>query len=358
MQDIIVFGRGKYFAQKEKNRKDYNIIAFLDNSVPNKIYWDEYECFVYNPKYWSELPSVPILCMSIHFIEMWKQLIDLGVDCERIKFAIGGAPYYYEYEKELFGNGEKIVALKDHLEYIMQETKYSFVSVIEWKKIVQSQICLKRKEISDFRNFHIVPVSRKFGAERGFAVDRVYIEDFLSRYKEDVRGIAMEIESDAYIKKFGGNKVTSQIIIHVKGWENTLKANLETGEGLYENMVDCFICTQTLQYIYHLDKAVENIYKLLRPNGVALITVPGIKSLSQYHDQNWGEWWSFTRRSVNRLFSEVFGEDNVQIDSYGNVKTAMAFLYGLCKEDMTEDDFIYNDEQFPFLITARVLKRL
>lgn len=90
---------------------------------------------------------------------------------------------------------------------------------------------------------------------------------------------------------------------------------------------------------------------------MALITVPGIKSLSQYHDENWGEQWSFTERSIDRMFSDEIGKEQVQVRSYGNVKVSMAFLYGLCKEDMQNEDFEYNDRQFPFIIAARVVKK-
>lgn len=102
--------------------------------------------------------------------------------------------------------------------------------------------------------------------ERGKAVDRVYIEKFLEANLEDIRGTVMEIESDDYIKQFGGNRVTEEIILHVKGWggKNVLKGNFETGEGLKEDMVDCLICTQTLQYIYDLRSAAHNICKILK----------------------------------------------------------------------------------------------
>ena len=202
------------------------------------------------------------------------------------------------------------------------------------------------------------PINNRFGRDLGTPIDRIYIENFLEKNRTDIFGSVMEIESDDYIKRFGGENVENGIILHVKGWGkgNVIKGDFETGEGLEKNMVDCLICTQTLQYIYKLKEAVKNIHKILKPDGVALITVPGVKSLSIYHDSMWGEYWSFTKKSIFKMFGEVFGEENVVVDSYGNVKTATAYLYGLSAEMLNIQDFEYNDYNVPFIVTARVKK--
>ena len=59
-----------------------------------------------------------------------------------------------------------------------------------------------------------------------------------------------------------------------------------------------------------------------------------------------------------RLFSDVFGENNVEVNSYGNVKAATAYLYGLPAECLTKEELNYNDKQFPFIISAKVRKNV
>ena len=39
------------------------------------------------------------------------------------------------------------------------------------------------------------------------------------------------------------------------------------------------------------------------------------------------------------------------------VKIAVAYLYGLCAQDLNSRDFDYNDEMYPFLLTVRVKRR-
>ncbi len=51
-------------------------------------YSEEFGGEVYPPESWDELPEYPILCMSVHFLEMWKQLISFGVPAERIILGI------------------------------------------------------------------------------------------------------------------------------------------------------------------------------------------------------------------------------------------------------------------------------
>jgi hypothetical protein len=44
----------------------------------------------------------------------------------------------------------------------------------------------------------VTPFSRRFGSDRGFPVDRYYIERFLVAHAHDVRGRVLEIKDDYY----------------------------------------------------------------------------------------------------------------------------------------------------------------
>lgn len=167
----------------------------------------------------------------------------------------------------------------------------------------------------------------------------------------------MEVANNNYTLMFGGQRVEKSIISHVMGWgKDAIKVNFETGEGIVENSIDCLICTQTLQYIFDLPQAMKNIYKALKPNGVALITVPGIKPLCEYDSNLWGEYWSFTVKSMDRLCNSIIDKSNYLVKQYGNSKVAVAYLYGVCVEEIDIKDLEYYDEQYPFIITARIKK--
>lgn len=45
------------------------------------------------------------------------------------------------------------------------------------------------------------------------------------------------------------------------------------------------------------------------------------------------------------------------MNSYGNVKTVVAMLYGLCIEDLLRDASDYDDEQFPIIFCVVLRKK-
>ena len=145
-------------------------------------------------------------------------------------------------------------------------------------------------------------------------------------------------------------------VLHVNGWgDNVIKTNLVTGEGIEEDMLDCLICTQTIQFIFDLDKAIKNIVRLLKTGGCALITAHGIAQISLYDYRNWGEYWRFTEKTFQKIAEGLDIKEYI-VNSYGNVKAATAMLYGMCYEDLPKSVFEYDDEQYPIIICLKILK--
>lgn len=184
---------------------------------------------------------------------------------------------------------------------------------------------------------HVEPVSRRFGCERGMPIDRRYIEGFLAANAARIRGRAMEIAAPDYIRRFGGGRVTHVEVLHATA-DNpaaTLIGDLSRPETLPEDHLDCFICTQTLNFIYDFRGAIRGLHRILKPGGTALVTLAGISQISRYDMDRWGDYWRFTSLSAARAFGEVFGAD-VAVTTYGNALAACAFLQGLAVEDLPE----------------------
>ena len=50
----------------------------------------------------------------------------------------------------------------------------------------------------DFGSFRrLIPISRLWGFDRGLPIDRFYIERFLSRHHQDIRGNVLEVGADS-----------------------------------------------------------------------------------------------------------------------------------------------------------------
>lgn len=201
------------------------------------------------------------------------------------------------------------------------------------------------------------PINRHWGCERGQPVDRYYIDQFLSRQAADIRGRVLEVGDDSYTRKFGGERVTQRDILHVTAGNPiaTVVADLSDADHVPSDTFDCIILTQTLHLIYDVRAAMRTLHRILRPDGVLLLTVPGI---SQTTDENWRDswYWSFTVPSLTRLAGEFFPEGSFQVGSHGNVLSAVAFLHGLAQQELRPGELGAHDRDFPVVVTLRAVK--
>jgi SAM-dependent methyltransferase len=206
----------------------------------------------------------------------------------------------------------------------------------------------------------VTPISRKWGCDRGRPIDRYYIERYLSTHSVDIKDHVLEIGDPNYTRRFGSSRVTRSDVLDVaEGNPNaTLVGDLTCAEHIPSDNFDCVILTQTLQYIFDLRAAIKTLFRILKPGGVALVTVPGISKRSAHSDEysSYHWHWSFTIMSAKRLFEEIFPENNVWVDAYGNVLTAMAFLEGLATEELRREELDYYDPAYPVTIAVRAVK--
>ena len=202
------------------------------------------------------------------------------------------------------------------------------------------------------------PVARNFGHYRGTSVDRFYIEEFLKENQSLIKGTVLEIANNTYTKKFGTN-VTSYEVLHYDSKNNkaTIVGDLTKPETLPLNKIDCFICTQTLNFIYDFKAAIKGSFHLLKPGGVMLCTVAGLCQISRYDMDRWGDFWRFTTKSIQLSFEEVFGKE-VIVNTYGNVLSATALLQGIPVEELTSEELLFRDDDYQVVITIVATKPL
>jgi hypothetical protein len=91
---------------------------------------------------------------------------------------------------------------------------------------------------------------------------------------------------------------------------------------------------------------------------VVLATGGGITKASAPDMQRWGDYWRFTSMSARRLFEESFPADQLSVQSYGNVLTATAFLYGLAAEELSREEMDTCDPNFEVTIGVKAVKPL
>lgn len=203
----------------------------------------------------------------------------------------------------------------------------------------------------------LTPISDNWGFDRGTPVDRHYVEQFLAEHEEDVRGHVLEVGDDRYTRQFGGTRIASSDVLHVKGGRGvTMVGDLTRPDDFEPNRFDCVLLVQTLQFVDDPEAVVRSVHRLLTPGGVALATFSGITRVSPHDVERWGHYYNLTRFSAERLFEGVFGTDRVEVETAGNVFTATAFLYGIAAEELPEEALSRHDPDFGVLILVRAEK--
>ncbi len=202
-----------------------------------------------------------------------------------------------------------------------------------------------------------VPISRGFGWDRGLPVDRYYIERALKAFASDIHGRVLEIGDDEYTRTFGESRVTRADILHVHAGnpKASFVGDLTDAPQIPTDSFDCVILTQTLHLIYDTRAAIRTIHRILKPGGVAIITVPGITQTSA--DEWKSQWmWSFTSHSFTRMMSETFPADNLTVQTYGNVFAAVALLHGVALHEVATAELDVHDDEYQLIVGVRAVK--
>jgi SAM-dependent methyltransferase len=207
----------------------------------------------------------------------------------------------------------------------------------------------------------VTPISPIFGLDRGFPIERYYIEKFLEKHSADIRGRTLELGDAFYINKFGGSKVDVPEVLHVVEGnpEATIVADLTDAPHIEDNSFDCIIFTQSLQMIYDLRAALRTLHRILKPGGVLLLTSHGISKIGRRLGRDdWGEYWHLTTQSSERLMEETFEGAQVDVGSCGNVLAACCALHGIVAEEVKDEDLDHHDPDFEVIVTIHARKSL
>lgn len=164
------------------------------------------------------------------------------------------------------------------------------------------------------------------------AYDRYYINDYISRHKNDIHGDVLEFcgGEDVYAKKYGG--MLKRVDLMAKtGLENVfpnadIYANLEDISTLPAAQYDCIIATQVIMYMYDLKTVMNNLKYMLKPGGILILTVPGPISDSSPHSV--ARYWSFSATALKHLCNTTFGNYE-DCRTYGSINYSVHMLFGI-----------------------------
>jgi len=208
--------------------------------------------------------------------------------------------------------------------------------------------------LKNFGDLHrISPVSRIRGldrsrsvrAEPGQPIDRYYTEVFFQRHSSDIQGQVMEIGDSGLMRLFGGDHITQSTVMAA-----------DHDRDFPRRAFDCLIHAQAFSSTYDFKSAIQDAYAVLKPGGILLVTLPGISQIRRPEMEQIGDYWRFTDASVKKMFGDVFGSENIMVETYGNVLAASALLFGLESHELKKEELDFNDPDYQVIIAVRAVK--
>ena len=197
------------------------------------------------------------------------------------------------------------------------------------------------------------PFSARSGSDRGTAVDRIYLNRFFEGYSKDIHGIVLEIQEPVFSSRHGAAITKTEILdIEPRNMLATIVADLNDLDVLPKERFDCVLAPQTIQYLTEPITGLKNLYASLKPGGVLLVTAPFIQKID--HQAAGADRSRFSPLAFQELIEGACLGAEIEVKSYGNVLTSIAFLMGISSEEMRPQDFDVYDPDYPMLVAARV----
>uniref|UniRef100_I2Q7L6 Polysaccharide pyruvyl transferase domain-containing protein n=1 Tax=Desulfovibrio sp. U5L TaxID=596152 RepID=I2Q7L6_9BACT len=215
--------------------------------------------------------------------------------------------------------------------------------------------CLPSHE-NPLRSTRTAPISRVFGFDRGTPVDRYYIEIFLTGEARNIRGRVLEVGDAEYTGRLGTGVLRCDVLHACSGNGASIVGDLVTGENIPIGAFDCLVLTQTLNVLADPGAALATAFAALAPGGTLLVTTPGISQVSRYDMDRWGDFWRFTERSLALIANRAGAWAHLEIQSFGNVYAAKAFLDGLAAEELDRQALLRHDPDYPVLLGLAAVK--
>jgi hypothetical protein len=218
-----------------------------------------------------------------------------------------------------------------------------------------TRVAGKTGAVTAFADLPLEPLSDHHGLDRGTPVDRGYIEAFLGKHRDVIRGSVLEVEDSSYTTTFGADRVAESIVVDIDATNPsaTLIADLQQPGSLAADAYDCIILTQTLHLLRRPGQCVENCFAALRSDGVLLATAPSVSRVSPTYPA--GDFWRFTGAGISELFNRHWPSD-FSVDAFGNLRTCVAFLIGEVMEDLPDSVLDHRDPRFPLTVAVDARK--
>jgi hypothetical protein len=202
----------------------------------------------------------------------------------------------------------------------------------------------------------VKPLSQVRGTDRGLALHRYYLRQFLTEFAADFHGSCVEFQGSQNLPLLGERPLRASDILDIDSSRLLVRpiADLTKPDTLPSSQFHCILCCHVLQLIVEIGEAIAEMYRSLAPGGVLLVAEPHV-SMCGSMDR---EIWRFTPEGLKTLLSRAFGVDHVTVRTYGNSLTAAGELRGLVAQEFAKAELDEHDDRFAVEVCARAVKAI
>ena len=180
---------------------------------------------------------------------------------------------------------------------------------------------------------------------------RFYIQQFIASFAGECRGCFLEFGDPRYRAFFAPAAIERYDIIDVAPTPAaTIVADIQRCPAIPDNTYDVIICTQVLEHVANPFLAAAELFRILKPGGRLLLTVP---AAYPYHAVP-RDYWRFTRDSLELLFGERFRE--LEIVPWGNRVTVVAAYWFWSYRQVPRPALTRPDPDNPQILSAYARK--
>ncbi len=178
--------------------------------------------------------------------------------------------------------------------------------------------------LSGYRIYKVDRSERSFG-EGGKRPDLL---NYICEFKDNIHGTWIDVGSGGWgsVGSYEEIRNAFKDTVTIRTLDLNGAADIVcdiTQSGLPANSLDGVFIFETLEHIPSPQKAIDEIYRILKPGGLIIGSTPFFYEL---HGEDYGDYWRFTRQGIREMFKSfssvdvrAFGRHELKPHHYGFV---------------------------------------